>query len=180
MCHVSCLMFGETQLTEAMITNKTVLEVGSKDLNGSLRPLIEEMKPKEYIGVDIEEGRGVDEIVNAEDLIDAFGVGAFDLVVCTELMEHVENWQDVIHNLKGVVKTGGCIILTTRGPGFPKHDFPYDYWRYTVGDILFIFQDMVILRAEDDWETPGVFLLAFKPSGFKEHPLIDYKLTKVE
>ena len=46
---------------------KRVLEVGSKFVNGSVRPLIERFcQPKEYIGVDIEPGRYVDVILPAE------------------------------------------------------------------------------------------------------------------
>jgi len=38
--------------------DKRVLEISSKFVNGSVRPLIERFcKPREYIGVDIEPGR---------------------------------------------------------------------------------------------------------------------------
>jgi len=53
MCHVSCIVFGVKNLTKKEINNKKVIEVGSYDVNGSLRPIIELFKPKEYIGVDI-------------------------------------------------------------------------------------------------------------------------------
>ena len=42
------------------IENKLILEVGSYNVNGSLRLLIESYCPLEYIGVDIEKGPGVD------------------------------------------------------------------------------------------------------------------------
>ena len=41
--------------------NKRILEVGSKYVNGSVRPLIEKFCfPREYIGIDIEQGKYVD------------------------------------------------------------------------------------------------------------------------
>jgi hypothetical protein len=67
-----------------------VLEVGSKFVNGSVRPLIERFcKPREYIGVDIEPGKYVDVVLPAERLVDYFGPESFDVVVSTEVVEHV-------------------------------------------------------------------------------------------
>ena len=46
---------------------KIVLEVGSKFVNGSVRPLIERFcNPKEYIGVDLEPGKYVDVVLPVE------------------------------------------------------------------------------------------------------------------
>ena len=70
--------------------DKRVLEVGSKFVNGSVRPLIERFcQPKEYIGVDIEPGKYVNVVLPAERLVDYFGPESFDVVVPTEVVEHV-------------------------------------------------------------------------------------------
>jgi glyoxylate carboligase len=64
---------------------KRVLEVGSKFVNGSVRPLIEKFcKPREYVGVDIEPGKYVDVILPAERLVEYFGLDSFDAVISTE------------------------------------------------------------------------------------------------
>jgi len=84
---------------------KRVIEVGSKYVNGSVRPLIEKfLKPKEYIGVDLEEGKFVDVVLDAEKLVDHFGKESFDIVVSTELLEHVTDWRSVINNMKEILK----------------------------------------------------------------------------
>ena len=73
---------------------KKVLEVGSKYVNGSVRPLIKNFfSPKEYVGVDIEPGRFVDIVLPAEKLVDYFGEESFDVVIATELLEHVGDWR---------------------------------------------------------------------------------------
>ncbi len=55
-----------------------VLEVGSKYIYGSIRPLIEKhMRPKEYIGIDIKSGKFVDLILSAEKIIEHFGKETF-------------------------------------------------------------------------------------------------------
>jgi predicted SAM-dependent methyltransferase len=110
---------------------KIVLEVGSKFVNGSVRPLIERFcNPKEYIGVDLEPGKYVDLVLPAEGLTNCFGPESFDVVISTEVLEHVYDWRVVINNMKVVLKRGGYIYLTTRSYGFPYHAYPYDFWRY--------------------------------------------------
>jgi SAM-dependent methyltransferase len=149
--------------------NKRILEVGSKYVNGSVRPLIEKFfKPREYIGVDIEEGKFVDIVCNAENLVDYFGKETFDVVIATELLEHVKDWRKVINNIKEVLKPNGYIYLTTRSRRFSYHGYPYDFWRYEIEDMKEIFKDFEIIKLEKDPEAPGVFLKAKKPKSYIE------------
>lgn len=153
--------------------NRKILEVGSKYVNGSVRPIIEKFfQPKEYIGVDIEKGKFVDIICDAENLVDYFGKESFDVVISTELLEHVKNWRKVINNIKEVLKVNGYIYITTRSRGFPFHAYPYDFWRYEIDDMKKIFADFEIIKLEEDPEAKGVFLKAKKP--------INYKLVDLE
>jgi SAM-dependent methyltransferase len=119
---------------------KKVLEVGSRYVNGSVRPLIERFShPKEYVGVDIEDGRFVDLILPVEKLMEHFGSEAFDIVISTELLEHVKDWRVAVENMKLVLKCGGIIYITTRSHGFQYHGYPYDFWRYDLEDMNKIF-----------------------------------------
>ena len=89
---------------------KVVIEIGSRYVNGSVRPLIEKFcKPKEYIGVDISPGKFVDKIVPAEKLVKVFGKNRFGVVISTEMLEHVSDWKKVINNMKEILKPGGYI-----------------------------------------------------------------------
>ena len=179
MCHYSCIVFGINQLKKEEIENKKILEVGSYDVNGSLRPFVENFKPTEYIGVDVENGPGVDVMLSAEELISKFGKDCFDVVISTELLEHVENWQGVISNIKNVCKPGGLILITTRSYGFPYHPFPNDYWRYELEDMEKIFSDCEILKLEKDNQVPGVLIKLKKPINFSEINLNHYKLYNI-
>ncbi|MDD3905377.1 MAG: class I SAM-dependent methyltransferase [Candidatus Omnitrophica bacterium] len=162
MCHESCINFGKRIIKKEYVENKFVLEVGSMDINGSLRSFIESFAPVEYIGVDMQKGPGVDLVCAAEDIVNKFGRNKFDLVICTEVLEHVKNWKKVIWNLKHVVKPGGIVVVTTRSKGFPNHSYPFDFWRYEISDIEHIFADFDIKVLEKDTGAPGVFLLAKK------------------
>ena len=98
---------------------KRVLEVGSRFVNGSVRPLIERFcKPREYVGIDIEAGRYVDIILPAERLVDHFGPESFNAVISTEVLEHVFDWRLVVNNMKAVLRRGGYIYITTRSKTF--------------------------------------------------------------
>ena len=177
MCHGSCLAFGVINLKSEDITGKSVIEVGSYNINGSLREPMVRLNPSKYVGVDITEGPCVDQVCKAEDVLSTFGAESFDTVISTEMMEHVENWKNVVHNLKGVCKKGGVILITTRSVGFPKHECPSDFWRYSLEDMKAIFSDCEILKLENDRpRLPGVFIKVRKPLDFKENDLSGYSV----
>ncbi|PWV36999.1 MAG: methyltransferase type 11 [Desulfurococcaceae archaeon] len=177
MCNVSVIEFFIEYAEAEEFAGKRVLEVGSKYVNGSVRPFIERfLKPREYIGVDIEPGRFVDIVLPAEKLLDHFGPNSFDVVVSTEVLEHVRDWRLVINNMKGVLKPGGHIYITTRSRGFPYHASPYDFWRYEPSDMRAIFSDFKIKCLKRDPEAPGVFLKAVKPDNWQPANLDDIAL----
>ncbi|MDJ1185070.1 class I SAM-dependent methyltransferase [Roseofilum casamattae] len=179
MCDKSCIDFANNHLKSADIQGKSVIEVGAYDINGSLRSMVENFQPSSYKGVDIAMGPGVDEVCNAEDLVSHYGSGQFDLLICTEVVEHVQNWRSVFSNLKQIVKPGGVLLLTTRSKGFPFHSAPADYWRYQVSDMEVIFSDFSIEVLEKDPDQPGVFVKARKPDNFDEKDLTDYQLYSI-
>jgi hypothetical protein len=76
--------------------------------------------------------------------------------------------------LIGVLAPGGVLVLTTRGPGFPVHGHPSDYWRFPVASMRRILEaatlDVVVCVPDDDPASPGVFAKAVKPPGW-EWPL---------
>jgi SAM-dependent methyltransferase len=54
----------------------------------------------------------------------------FDMVLCTQVLEHVPNPQVVLAELARVLKPGGTLWLTA--PFFyAPHELPHDYYRYT-------------------------------------------------
>ncbi|HEY7937625.1 MAG TPA: class I SAM-dependent methyltransferase [Candidatus Limnocylindrales bacterium] len=159
-CGTSGIAFAERVLTAGEIEGKDVLEVGSLDFNGSIRPHVESLKPARYVGVDMMPGQRVDIVMDAAALVERFGPASFDVVLTTEMMEHVRDWPTVISNLKRVLRPGGLLLVTTRSIGFQYHGYPYDFWRYEPEDMRVIFTDLDIEVLERDPDSPGVFLLA--------------------
>lgn len=140
------------RVKERGLADLSVLEVGSQDVNGSVRPFFH----KEYIGVDIVEGRGVDICAPAHSL--PFDDETFDVVVTTEMLEHDHRFWDSMPEMARVLKPGGTFLLTTRGIGFkyhgsPEHGFA-DYWRFTQDSIFYLMHDLAGLGQVEITEDP--------------------------
>jgi SAM-dependent methyltransferase len=180
MCNPWCLQYWASHISKEEVAGKQILEVGAWDVNGSLRTVLEPLQPARYWGIDIQPGAGVDEVCRAEDLITHFGPERFDMIVCTELIEHVQDWKRVVSNLKQICKPQGLLIITTRSYGFPYHGYPADFWRYEIEDMRKIFADYMIETLEADQSEPGVFMKARKPRTFAEKDLSSYELYAVK
>lgn len=179
MCNRKCIEFIQDTITAVEVFGKSILEVGSRDENGSVRPSIERLFPAQYIGVDIRPGKRVDQICDAVDLVKTFGPESFDVLISTEMLEHAENWREAVSNFKRILRPEGVLFITTRSVGFPYHGYPADYWRYGVGDMQAIFADMDVLALMPDPYEPGVFLKGKKPIVFREKDLSEYALYSI-
>ncbi len=166
-----------TMLVKTEVVGKNILEVGSRNVNGSVRGLMDPLKPKSYLGIDIETGEGVDVLCNVYDIVEKYGEGKFDGVVCTEVLEHVEDWRLAVLNLKTVLKVGGFLIISVPSIGFHYHAYPTDYWRYQLKDIRNIFSDMTIYSSVK--LRKGVVAKIYKPVDMIPVDLSDYELYSV-
>ena len=98
MCHAEILNFAKKVATEnAMdITGKRILEIGSRNVNGSVRPFFQLVNPSEYIGIDVTFGDLVDMVLDGCNAEEKFGKDSFDFVVTVETIEHVKEWKRFI------------------------------------------------------------------------------------
>lgn len=127
-----------------------VLEVGAKETNGTIRDLL----PDDRIGVDIEEGTGVDVVCAAEKLPERFDAGAFDAVVSCDAFEHMQDWRGCLRGMWHCLKDGGWLVMTMASPQKGYHGYPHDYWRCEWEHILDIFphaDDMGKMGASMGW-----------------------------
>jgi SAM-dependent methyltransferase len=96
-----------------------VLEIGSLDINGSIRPLFD---AEEYIGVDVGEGPGVDHEREGQ-LVD-FPSGSFDVTISCECMEHNPFWVETVSNMMRMTRPGGLTVVTCASTGREEHGTP--------------------------------------------------------
>jgi len=120
---------------EGLGLHGATLDVGSFDVNGSVRHLFDD-----YIGLDMRAGKNVDVVANAAHL--PFTDSVFDNVLCLEMLEHDATFWVTVQELKRVLKPGGVLVVTTPSIGFPHHEYPHDYWRFTADALLSLLQGM--------------------------------------
>lgn len=166
--HPSAYAFASTALTAKQVRGKRVVEAGACDVNGSVRGAVEALGPASYAGTDMLPGPGVDLVCEAGDLAAELGDDSADVVISTEMLEHAEDWRGAMAGIARVLAPGGLLVLTARGPGFPYHGYPGDFWRFTTGqmDGIAAACGLEVIRCEPDPDpaSPGVFLLARKPA----------------
>lgn len=179
MCNMNCIRWAAQRLCIEEVKGKRIIEVGSYDVNGSLRYIVELLQPAEYIGVDIVKGPGVDIICPIDNLVKMFGKESFDVVISTCTLEHIKDWKKAIQNIKNICKPNGIILIIVPSD-WPYHEYPYDFWRYKRKDVENIFSDCEILNLEEDPKKPSlVYAKIRKPSKFTEKDLSDYQLHSV-
>lgn len=99
------------------IAHTRVLEVGSLDINGSVRPLFG--AAERYWGLDLVAGPGVDEVADAAHW--SPGDDRYDVVVCCEVLEHAPAWEAVLGTCWGALEPGGTLLMTCACDPRPPH-----------------------------------------------------------
>jgi len=85
-----------------------------------------------YVGVDVAEGPKVDLVAPAEQL--PFADSSFDLVLCTQALEHVADPGAVLAEVHRVLAPGGTALVSVPAVFLYHPDPPgsdQDYWRWT-------------------------------------------------
>lgn len=137
----------------------SILEIGSLDINGSMKtydflgtnkPWREMIGCEEYIGIDLVEGRGVDFVRDAHDLSD-FPDDIFDLVICVNMLEHDSNILKTLSEGYRVLKPGGLFLVTTVDETHPEHmevhDVELPYNHITQNDL----SEMILELKPESW-----------------------------
>jgi hypothetical protein len=90
---------------------KSVLEIGSKDRNGSVRIFFDNIA-NVYHGVDLEYGKDVD-IVGHLCNTDTYKQldKEYDLVLCLNVLEHDVSWRSTLVACLSKVKVGGSLLI---------------------------------------------------------------------
>jgi ubiquinone/menaquinone biosynthesis C-methylase UbiE len=131
-----------------------------KDANGNLldlgcgespyRFLVNEHTTK-YYGVDIADAEKFDylrtDITHFDGKKIPFSDNYFDVIVCTEVIEHVLEYQTLIDDVYRVLKPNGTALFTI--PWSARyHYIPYDYFRYTPSTLNEMFKKFQAVKIE--------------------------------
>lgn len=94
---------------------RTVLDLGGRNVNGTVHDLL----PNARIDVlDITPGSGVTIVADARTWRTQH---RYDLVVSTELLEHLDGWPQALTTAASALGHTGCLLLTAAAPPRPPH-----------------------------------------------------------
>jgi SAM-dependent methyltransferase len=113
---------------ETFAKDKTtkVVEIGSQDVNGSLRSVTP--NEFEYVGVDFQSAKGVDIILD-DPYVLPFDTGSRDIVLSSSCFEHSEMFWVVFLEVMRILKPTGIFYLNAPSAG-SFHRYPVDCWRF--------------------------------------------------
>lgn len=104
----------------------TIIEIGSQDVNGSLKAFISENH--NYIGFDFQEGKNVDVVLQ-----DAYSLpledNSVDICITSSCFEHSEFFWLVALEIFRVLKPDGIMYMNAPSNG-KYHGYPVDCWRF--------------------------------------------------
>jgi len=121
------------------------------------------------VSIDIEPGPGVDVVADAHDL-SHFPDGSFEMVLATEVLEHLHTPQRAIDEMHRVLKPSGSVILTTRFI-FPLHNIPGDYWRFTRYGLEHLFRNFKKVEIIEETNTLEAVAVLFERFAFQTDTL---------
>ena len=155
-----------------------LLEIGSLDVNGSLRDLID-VPASDWTGLDLSDGPGVDVVASGHD----FGEDeSYATVVSSECLEHDPGWDRTLRNAVRVLRPGGLLLLTCATTGRHEHGTArtspgyspgttavgWDHYRnLTAADVLGVLgDDVVVDLCATNHESFDLYVVAHKrPAG---------------
>jgi SAM-dependent methyltransferase len=120
------------------------------------------------IALDITRGNGVQVLGDAQ----ALGIrdASFDIVLCTEVLEHLPEPQRAIDEMFRVLVPGGQLLLTTRFL-FPIHDAPHDYFRFTKYGLRHLLRRFEIIELQEETDAVGTLAVLLQRLGMQAETL---------
>ena len=110
-----------------------VLDVGAKD-----SPYRRHLVAGRYMTLDLDPGSQPD--ICADLCAIPWESDYFDLVLATEVLEHLAEPARAVAEMGRILKPGGACVLTTRFM-YMYHPDPADYYRFTADSLAYLFRD---------------------------------------
>jgi len=126
--------FTRLRLWRGLKVHRDLLHGRLLDFGCGRKPFKNLFQVDQYIGVDIKTS-GHD---NQQSSVDVYYDGkvlpfeseSFDSLFCSEVLEHLFNPQEILPEIYRVLKPGAVGLITVPF-GWPEHEVPYDYARYS-------------------------------------------------
>lgn len=126
--HNTALINAQKFYTKYCIKNidkKIVVDIGSYDVNGTLKPIF--TKAKQYIGIDQQSGPNVDIVCSSHNI--PLEDNYTDIIISSSCFEHDNMFWITFLEMCRIVKPEGYIYINAPSNG-PYHAYPVDNWRF--------------------------------------------------
>lgn len=141
-----------------------VLDVGSLDVNGTYRELVER-RGWRYTGLDVEAGPNVD-IVPKAPYTWPIRNGAYDVVICGNMLHNTAHPWLLVPEMARVLRLGGLLVVVTITWNWaPAGRYPIDAWRFMRDGLKVLFDQAGCLERyaiSTNEESPDIVASAFK------------------
>jgi SAM-dependent methyltransferase len=124
--HDTALFYGKKFFQNYLLKPSKILDVGSKNENGSLKFYCGDTH--EYIGIDMIAGDNVD-IIQKDPYVLPFNDNTFDIITSTSVFEHSQMFWVLANEIFRVLKPDGLFYLNAPSNG-PYHTYPVDCYRF--------------------------------------------------
>lgn len=126
------------RLPKLSMIGKKVLDVGSVNINGSYRELVESLGAT-YTGLDVQSGDNVD-IIADDPYRYPLPRESFDAVLCGNALHNMEAFWLVIPEMVRVLKPGGLIaVVAVTWNKSKAGKWPIDAWRFMEDGLRYLF-----------------------------------------
>jgi SAM-dependent methyltransferase len=125
--HYTSLKSGEAFSESYGILNGLVIDIGGRNVNGSLRNFFE-TKGMKFVCIDMEADASVDIVIPPGEKL-PFEDGSVDLIVSTSCFEHDPCFWLTFKEMTRIIKPSGYIYINAPTTGH-YHCYPGDNWRF--------------------------------------------------
>ena len=108
-------------------TNFTILEIGSKEVTGK-SVLKEKINNAKYIGVDVQDGKNVDIVMDAHELSKKFKKNTIDCIYSSSVFEHLYAPWLVAEEISKILKINGHVCIETHFT-YQAHERPFKFYK---------------------------------------------------
>jgi SAM-dependent methyltransferase len=153
------LHFIRTEALPLMCQGIKVLDAGSgrlpeQTLRGEILATGAELHTLDFCA-----GEGVDFVGDVSAL--PFEANSYDIVLSTQVLEHVQDPEKVCAEMARVLKPGGHLFLTTPQSS-PIHNEPWNYFNFTHYGLALLFQKAGLLVVKKEAQGGHFVMLAFQ------------------
>ena len=146
---ISAWLQAEAKRADESLGRYRLLDVGC-----GVKPYYPFFEPyvSEYVGVDVVENPAADLLgpIEALPVDDA----SFDLVLCSQVLEHCDDPAKAVRELRRVTRPGGRVLASTHGVQV-YHPSPVDLWRWTHAGLERLFTESAAWSSVDVRPSSG-------------------------